>query len=460
MMNFSIPQAKPILTLAWPLILANSFWNLQLVIDRVILGHYSTEALGAAMAVMGVFWIPMALLQQTVAYVTTFVAQYHGAQQRESIGIYFYQSLYLSIIGGILFLLLNTISEELFWLLGHSSVMHQLEVKYFNALSYSALPTAVVAAVSGFYTGLGRTSMVLKINFIGLVGNACLDYLLIFGLWGAPELGIAGAGYATAMATYLAAGYGIYQLFREKQNRVYFTANCWHLHLQSVQQFLFYGIPSGLQWAFEGLAFTVFLSFMGQLPNGEVALASSSIAVTVMMLSVLPAMGVAQAILTLVGQKLGEKKPELAQVITWSGVKISLLYMIPLSMTFWFFPEFYTIWFEHAPVDGMSSSSTIWSEVMSLTPRLLAIVAIFTIIDSAYLNISFALKGAGDTRFVSALALSIPWPLMVFPAYLLRGHDQAVTWSWAFVIVYSLIITSLLCWRFYRGKWKTLSIIG
>ena len=66
---------KAILKLAWPLIVANSFWNLQLTIDRVFLGRHSTEELGAAMAVSGVFWTIMALLQQTASYVTAFVPQ-------------------------------------------------------------------------------------------------------------------------------------------------------------------------------------------------------------------------------------------------------------------------------------------------------------------------------------------------------------------------------------------------
>ena len=83
----SSPRAwKQILAIAWPLIVANSFWNLQLTIDRIYLGAWSTEALGAAMAVMGVFWTPMALLQQTAGYVTTFVAQYFGAREHEKIG--------------------------------------------------------------------------------------------------------------------------------------------------------------------------------------------------------------------------------------------------------------------------------------------------------------------------------------------------------------------------------------
>lgn len=120
-----------------------------------------------------------------------------------------------------------------------------------------------------------------------------------------------------------------------------------------------------------------------------------------MMLSVLPIMGVAQAVMALVGQNLGDQNPEEAQKIT----------------------------------------------------------AILTVFDSVYLNISFALKGAGDTRFVSAVALLVPWPLMVLPAYLLRSQPQAVFWSWSFVALYSLVTVLILALRFRAGKWKTMSVI-
>jgi multidrug resistance protein, MATE family len=196
---------KEILHVAWPLIIANSFWNLQLTIDRIFLGMFSTEALGAAMAVMGVFWVPMALLQQTAGYVTTFVAQYHGAKEDHKIGGCVWQAFHVSIIGGIGFLLLNLLSPKFFAMVGHTPVVQELEIAYYNSLAYSALPTALVAAISGFFTGLGKTQIVMGINLTGLVLNAILDYLLIFGNLGFPKLGVEGAGYATAIATYGAA---------------------------------------------------------------------------------------------------------------------------------------------------------------------------------------------------------------------------------------------------------------
>lgn len=448
-----MPLWREILKMAWPLIIANSFWNLQLTIDRVFLGAYSTEALGAAMAVMGVFWVPMALLQQTASYVTTFIAQYYGADRKAEVGAAVWQAIYVSVIGGVLFLIQNYFSGDFFALVGHAESIRGLEVEYFNSVAYSALPTALVAVASGFFTGLGRTQTVIGINLVGLVANAVLDYAMIFGNLGFPKMGVAGAGYATAIGTYLAAIYGLYLVFSHANESEYRVRSARRFNLPLMKQFLRFGIPSGFQWALEGLAFTVFLIIMGRLPNGEAALASSSIAVTIMMISVLPSMGIAQAVLTMVGQNLGDRKPAIAETITYSGAKLSSIYMGLAALSFILIPEFYLSWFRN------DSNPTLWNEVVETVPSLLKIVAVFTILDSVYLNFSFALKGAGDTRFVSLVALIVPWPLMVLPAYLVREWNDAIFWAWRFLILYSLTTTSILFWRFRQGKWKSIKMI-
>lgn len=453
-MRNELSRWRQILAVAWPLIIANSFWNIQLTIDRVFLGNYSTEALGAAMAVMGVFWVPMAMLQGTASYIATFVAQYYGAKEEHKIGASVWQALYVSVIGGIGFLSMNFVSPWFFSWIGHVSTIQTLEIEYYNSLAFSALPTALVATVSGFFTGLGRTKTVIGINFVGLILNAVLDYALIFGHYGFSPMGIAGAGFATAAATYGAALFGLYLLFRQKYEQQYRVRSDWYFKPGLIRQFLKFGFPSGLQWAFEGMAFTVFLIIMGQLPNGEVALASSSIAVTVMMLSVLPSMGVAQAVMALVGQNLGNRNPKEASQITWDAVKICCLYMTVIGLSFYLIPEFYLSWFKN------EENLSLWSQVNIMAPSILRIVAIFTAFDSVYLNISFALKGAGDTRFVSIVALLVPWPIMVLPAYLLRDQNQAVIWAWSFVAIYSFITTMILLLRFRAGKWQTMSVIS
>ena len=445
---------KEILKIAWPLVIANSFWNIQLTIDRVFLGMYSTEALGAAMAVMGVFWVPMALLQQTAGYITAFVAQYFGAKENEKIGSCVWQALYISVIGGIAFLGLNFLSSWFFGLIGHPEVTQKLEVEYFNSLAYCALPTAIVAVISGFYTGLSNTKIVIWINLVGLLLNVILDYAMIFGNFGFPAMGVAGAGYATALATYGSAILGVYLIFSKKNQELFGMFSDWRFKFDLQKQFLKFGFPSGIQWALEGLAFTTFLIIIGRYTNGEAALASSSIAVTVMMLSVLPTMGVAQAVMTLVGQNMGDKNPERAQSATWAGIKISVIYMFFIALSLYLIPEFYLSWFKN------EQNAVLWSAVSALTPTLLQIVACFTMFDSMYLNISFALKGAGDTKFVSIIALLVPWPTMVLPAFLLKDHPQAVIYAWLFTAFYAISVTMILYMRFKQGKWKSMSVIS
>jgi len=445
---------KTVLGIAWPLVVANSFWNLQLTIDRVFLGTLSTEALAASMAVSGVFWTPMALLQQTAAYLTTFVAQYYGAKRPEMIGASLWQAIYVSVIGGILILSLIPLCGPFFFWVGHAPSLLGLEVDYFAALCYSAMPTALVAVASSFFTGLGSTRVIIGINCVGFICNALLDYLLIFGHFGFPALGIAGAGYATTISNWIAAAYGFSLVFNRANEKNFGVASRWQFNGELMKRYLKFGVPSGMQWALEGLAFTVFLIVVGRMANGPAALAASGIVVTVMMLAILPAMGVAQAASVLVGQHLGEKRPQQAETWTWTGLQIAVTYIVAVGSTFVLFPGFYLSWF-HNPSDP-----ALWGQVSTIVPYLLMYVALFTSFDSMNMVFSFALKGAGDTRFVTAVALFMPWPLMVLPTWLVKDWDGAVYWAWGAASFYIIAQAGVFLARFVGGKWKSMSVIN
>ncbi|MBV6493875.1 MAG: Multidrug resistance protein MdtK [Turneriella sp.] len=445
---------RTILSIAWPLIVANSFWNIQMTIDRLFLADYSTDAMGAAIAVMGVFWVPMALLQQTASYVTTFVAQYFGAKRDEMIGPAVWQSLYVGLIGGLLFLAFIAFAKPLFTFMGHPASTQILEVDYFVAMCFSALPTAFVATASGYFTGLGRTRVIMQINGVGLVANAILDYAMILGKWGFPKMGIAGAGYATAIATAMAAFYGLFLVFSDKKRREYRLASAYTWDTPLMKRFIRFGVPAGLQWALEGLAFSVFLIFVGRMASGDAALAASSIVVTIMMLAVLPAMGVAQASAVLLAQFLGEKKSDQAVRAVWAGWQVTLIYIVCIGATFLLFPQFYMNWFKN------NDNATLWAQVSVMVPYLLVFVAIFTVSDSINLVFSFSLKGAGDTKFVTILALVLPWPLMVIPSFFLINLKGGLYWSWGAAAVFSITQAVIFWRRFVGGKWKNMSVIG
>lgn len=437
--------------IAWPLIVANGFWNIQLTIDRLFLAEFSTHALGAAVTVMGVFWTPMALLQQTVAYVMTFVAQYHGAKKYRLIGPALWQSFYASFIGGFVFLLLIPFSENIFSFFGHPPVLFELEVLYFRSVCYSALPTAIVAAISGYYTGIGQTKIIILLNAVGMLLNALFDYLWIFGKAGFPALGIEGAGYATALSSLGSAVLGAILLFKENKP-AYRLMEGWRFHFPLFKRFLRYGIPAGSQWALEGLAFTVFLIFMGKMKQATVALSASGICVTLMMLAILPAIGIAQAISSLVAHKLGENKSEEAESILWSGYFLTIAYMGFVSITFFLFSDFYLKWF--------SSPNEEWPSVFQMAKILLLYAGLFNIFDASNMVFSFCLKGAGDTRFVSLVALLLPWPIMVMPTWFLQKYENGVFLAWGFALLYSFSQAVIFALRVAKGKWKTMRVIS
>ncbi|MCB1202349.1 MAG: MATE family efflux transporter [Leptospiraceae bacterium] len=444
---------KEILIIAWPLVVANSFWNLQLTIDRLFLAEYSTESLAAATAVMGVFWTPMALLQQTSAYLMTFVAQYYGAKRYSMIGPAVWQSIYVSIFGGVLMLALIPASDAIFNFIEHPVSMRSLEIDYFNSIMTSGLPTALVAAASAYFTGLGRTRTIMVINLAGMLANVLFDYMLILGKFGMPELGISGAGYATALANVVAAILGLTLVFLDKTEHDYHFKSGFKFNFSLMRRFLKYGLPAGMQWALEGLAFTVFLIIVGRMINGAAALASSGIAVTIMMLSILPALGIAQAVSVLVGQHLGEEKPETAEKSTWAGFQVSLIYILLVGATLVLFPQFYLMWFKN------EADLQLWQQVEFMTPYLLMYVAWFTCFDAMNMNFSFALKGAGDTRFVTSVALILPWPIMVLPTWLIHEQPGAIYYSWGFATIFGMVQAFVFYRRFMGGKWKLMSVI-
>jgi MATE family multidrug resistance protein len=196
------------------------------------------------------------------------------------------------------------------------------------------------------------------------------------------------------------------------------------------------------------------LALLGRFQNGDANLSASSIAMTLLMLAVLPAIGVGQAVMVLVGQHLGNNRSDEAQKVTYSGVQISFIYMSLAGLSFVLFPHFYTQFFA-----AENLNVEIWSQVEQMTPTLFIFVAYFCLFDSLNFNFSFALKGAGDTRFVSLLSLVLPWPFMVGPSFYIKDWDQAIFWAWGFAAFYASFLAMVLWWRFKGGKWKTMSVI-
>lgn len=446
--------SKELLVLAGPLILANSFTTIQFTVDRAFLSQYNPDAMGASMPAAMVFWLGMSLLHGTAGYVSTFVAQYTGAKRPERVGPAVWQGMYISLVFGSLFWLLWPVAPMMFQTFGHDEKLIPLESTYFRTLLAAAAPMGIIAALSGFFSGRGDSWTVMLINAVGTVVNVVLDYFMIFGYGGFPEMGIAGAGWATVLGSWASALTALAIFLRPRFQREFNSLAGWHPERDLLARFIKFGMPAGLQWMLEAVSFTLFVVLVGKI--NPAAANATSMTFTLNMLAFLPMMGLGQAVAVLVGQRIGEKRTDIGEKTVYTGIAWSLGYMTIIAALYVLIPQTLMMGFR-PPAD--SPEVAAFDGVAEIVPSLLICVAIYSFADALYVIFSFALRGAGDTRFVMWLTFALAWPVMIVPTYLLIENGFSVYWPWAFATAYVGVMALCFWMRFRTGKWKSMRVI-
>ena len=208
MKGFLTTPSKPgscseLLRIAVPLVISSGTLSLMQVLDRMFLMWYSTDALAAAMPSGLLHWSLMSIAIGTAGYVNTFVAQYEGAGRPDRVAGAMWQGIYFCIFASAIMLFFLPCTEGIFRLVGHEKAVQDLECTYFRILCVGTAPFLFSAVLSCFYSGRGRTMTIMWVNLAATVINAALNYWLVFGGWGVPAMGIAGAGWATVIASCL-----------------------------------------------------------------------------------------------------------------------------------------------------------------------------------------------------------------------------------------------------------------
>jgi MATE family multidrug resistance protein len=441
---------RAVVRLALPLVISTASWTIMHVVDRIFLARYSTAAVAGAMPAGVLHFAVICLPLGIASYVTTFVAQYFGANRKPRIGRVLWQGVFLGIATIPLFLLLIPLAPVLFAHTGHPAGVAAQEVFYFQALAYGGGATVISAALAGFFTGLGASRVVMIVDVSASVLNIVLDYVMIFGLGGIPEMGIRGAGWATSLAQWSkVAGYTAIILLPEFRRSYRLAAGCrWDSPL--MLRLLRFGGPSGLQLFFEVAAFTLLTFLMGRL--GEVTLAATTVAFSVNAIAFVPMIGLGIAVSAMVGQQLGASRPELAERATWTALWLGVVYTAGMAILYLSVPG----WFLWAHSAGRSDE---FAEVAAMCRVLLRFVAAYCVLDMGQIIFSSAIKGAGDTRFVLATAAVIA----PFPALL--GWLGLEYWGWGLYALW-YVITGWICLlclifylRFQRGPWRSMRVI-
>jgi MATE family multidrug resistance protein len=443
---------REVLAVAVPLILSTATWSVQHFVDRMFLAWYSPEAIAASLPAGMLHFSMVSIFMGTAGYVSTFVAQYFGAGRYERIGPALWQGIYMSLIGGFLIMFAIPFAEPIFSLVGHSLPVQANEVVYFKILCLGAGPYIASFALSGFYSGRGRTWPVMWVNLFTTAVNLVLDYALIFGHWGFPELGIGGAGIATVIAGVFSLAVFLALLAVGNTNHTFHTLKGWRPDGDLFVRLLRYGFPSGVQFFLEMTGFTGFILIVGRL--GIASLAATNIAFNINTLAFMPMVGCGIAISVLVGQYLGANKPDLAQTAAYSGFHMTLGYMITIGAAYVLLPDIFI-----APF-ARHSDPRSFPEIYRYSVVLLRFVAVYSIFDAMNIIFCSAIKGAGDTRYVMIVTVILSFFVLIIPVYIaVEILNVGLMISWVLATAYATLLGLVFFQRFRGGKWKTMRVI-
>jgi MATE family multidrug resistance protein len=380
------------------------------------------------------------------------VAQYYGAERYDRIGPALWQGVYVSLFGGLVILCAIPFAEPVFRLVGHSPLVQQNEVAYFQIQCLGGGVYAASYALSGFYSGRGKTWPVLWVNAATTFVNLVLDYALIFGRWGFPELGIKGAGIATVVAGVFSLLMFFGLLCSRSNNDTFHTIKGWRLERDLFVRLLRYGFPSGVQFFLEMAGFTAFVLLVGRL--GIASLAATNIAFNINTLAFMPMIGCGIAVSVLVGQYLGSDKPDRAQSSVYSGFHLTLAYMLSIAAAYVLVPDFFV-----APF-SLRADPGGFSEIYGYSTILLRFVAVYSVFDTMNIVFCSAIKGAGDTRYVMLVTVVLSVFVFVMPVYLaVVVFEFGLMVAWVFATAYIISLGFIFYLRFLGGKWRAMRVI-
>lgn len=441
-----------ILRIAFPLILSTSAWTIQQTVDRLFLTWYSPEAIAAALPSGLVNFTIMSVFIGTAGYVSTFVAQYHGAGHPKRIGSALWQSIYFSLLGGLIVMACTPLARPIFNSLGHDPNVVKNEIIYFQVLCLGSIPPILNSALSGFFSGLGKTWPLMWANFLGTAVNIVLDYILIFGKFGFPEMGIFGAAIATVIAGFSSFLYYALLIFTQENEKKYQVISDRKFKPDIFRRILYFGFPSGIQFFLDIIGISIFLLFVGRF--GIASLAASNIAFTINTIAFMPMIGIGFAVSILVGQYLGANNVTMAVKAVRTSFILTFTYMTIIALLYWTIPGV----FLHPFSTGANPGD--FNEISRIATVLLKFIAIYCLFDSMTIIFISALKGAGDTLFVMVIAGVMSIFGLIIPSYLVMVKYQLGIYpGWAVCTAYISILGIAFFLRYLTGKWKHMRVI-
>ncbi|GAB2780185.1 MATE family efflux transporter [Rhabdobacter roseus] len=436
---------RAIFLLSVPMILEMVMESLFAVVDVFFVSKVSTEAVATVGLTESVITLVYSVAIGLSTAATAVVARRVGEGNPEEAGRAIGQVILISLAISLVMALAGTLGAgHVLRLMGADQRVIEEGTTYARILFLSSPVIVLLYSLSGALRGAGAASAAMRSLWIANGLNIVLDPLFIFGLSVFPEMGVTGAAVATTLGRTVGVGYQLYYLFANKK-AVTIQWPDFRPAWDVIRNIISIGAGGTGQFLIASASWIFLTRILAEF--GSDVVAGYTIAIRVIIFTLLPAWGMANAAATLVGQNLGAQQPDRAETSVWRAALYNMVFLVTLAVLFFTMAETIIAWFSPLP-------AVVDTGVMAL--RVLCLGYGFYAYGMVVVQ---AINGAGDTRTPIYLNLICFWLIEIPVAYLL-----ALVLEWGPVGVFAsvpigesiLAILAILVFR--RGRWKLVKV--
>jgi MATE family multidrug resistance protein len=448
-MSRAVPLS-PLIALALPMVLARATQSVMTFADALLVKHLGTDAI-AASATGGFNVFLFAMLPLGIVFIVqSFVAQLAGRGDADDAPRFAWYGLGISALAGVVAIALIPGIRPLLELTDYSPGVQDQMAEYMTIRMYGVTAIVAVEALGNWYGGLGNTWMALVASVISMVVDLFLNWVLIFGKLGAPELGVNGAALSSTIGSWV--GFAVLAV---AFHRRWGGAPRGHARLGLSRRELYrvfrFGLPNGMNWFLEFAAFQlVFVNFVFS-GLGDELVAALNVVIAINSVSFMPAFGLASAGAILAGQAIGRNdrdavwpqvKTTLLCTMTWMGAIGACYVLVPV------------------PLMDLFNEGGRSAALVTTGATMLAISAAWQLFDAIGITLSETLRSAGDTFWTAAARFVLAWAVFLPAAfYVVREQDGGALGAMACLIGYLALLAGVFAYRFKSGAWRRIELI-
>ncbi len=393
------------LRLAAPVMLGMLGHTFVGLIDNIMVGQLGTAELAAVSLGNSFMFIAMSLGIGFSTAITPLVAEADGEDNFNKGKSAFKHGLFLCTTLGVILFLGVLVAKPLMYLMKQPVEVVELAIPYLDLVAVSLIPLIVFQAFKQFSDGLSMTRYPMYATLVANIVNVVLNYLLIFGKFGFPEMGIVGAAVGTLVSRLVMVLFlWIFLKYKEKSKAYVTHIKFFVLQSSMLKKIITLGFPSALQMFFEVAIFTSAIWISGIL--GKNPQAANQIALNLSAMTFMVAMGLSVAAMVRVGNQKGLLQYKELRRIAFSIFLLTFFIEIVFALCFVIFnnllPEIYL---DVKDVENFADNT----EVIGIAAKLLIIAALFQISDGIQVVVLGALRGLQDVKIPTVITFFAYW---------------------------------------------------